>query len=99
MGESVQRAFQELVDRLGRARDAEDFREALCRTAENLQLPKFAYLGLAAGEPPLLIATYPTQWTDHYIASRYDRIDPVISAASAKLLPFKWGGPAYSASL
>jgi DNA-binding CsgD family transcriptional regulator len=39
---------------------------------------------------PVVIFTYPEQWTEHYIAQNYVAIDPVVGAASNNLLPFDW---------
>ena len=58
-------------------------------------LGAFAYLGVPLyhghGNKPLLIATYPKDWTDCYLANRFERVDPVISAAISAHLPFFWG--------
>ncbi|MFT4120821.1 MAG: autoinducer binding domain-containing protein [Bradyrhizobium sp.] len=46
--------------------------------ASALELSCFAYLALPGriGKRPRLISTYPTEWTAHYMRSRYELIDP-----------------------
>ncbi len=87
-------AFQDFIDALEHSTDAVALRTALSKAAENLELPNFAYLGFtdnaAAQEKPLLIATYPVKWTDHYFEEQYERVDPVVSVARSNLLPFHW---------
>ena len=62
-------------------------------TAAALDLSCFAYLGLPRQPQgkPRLITTYPEEWTAHYLRSRYERIDPVITQALQSPEPFQWG--------
>lgn len=39
-----------------------------------------------------VLLTYPPDWIEHYFRRRYDRIDPVIQAASRSLVPVDWDG-------
>jgi DNA-binding CsgD family transcriptional regulator len=61
--------------------------------AAGLGLNCFAYLSLPnrVQPAPLLISTYPTPWTKHYLQQRYERFDPVIISALNKSEPFEWG--------
>src|SRR3546814_11153126 len=38
-----------------------------------------------------LRSSYPFAWTSHYLASRYERVDPVIRQAASTPQPFEWG--------
>src|SRR3546814_14884608 len=68
--------------------------------AAAFELPCFAYLSLpprSGSSKPQLISSYPVAWTSHYLASRYERVDPVIRQAASAPQPFEWGlgcGPA-----
>lgn len=65
---------------------------ALAGAAGALGLPMFAYLLLPEQRSaPSLISNYPSAWTDHYLAHRYDRLDPVIGTAAHTAEPFEWG--------
>lgn len=65
---------------------------ALAGAAGALGLPMFAYLLLSdQTSAPSLISNYPNIWTEHYLAHRYDRVDPVIGTAARTVEPFEWG--------
>jgi len=69
--------------------------------ANALDLGIFAYLFIPkiGDRSAKLISTYPTRWTDHYLASDYDRIDPVIDQARHLTKPFQWGRESWSKDL
>ncbi|MFQ3453996.1 MULTISPECIES: LuxR family transcriptional regulator [unclassified Bradyrhizobium] len=85
--------FQEFIDAIVGAEDAEGFSNALAKTASALDLSCFAYLSLQSEEnrKPRLISTYPTRWTTHYLDKKYQVIDPVIREALQSPEPFRWG--------
>ena len=61
---------------------------------DELSLKNVAYLALHA--PPLTrfnfysLVTYSNEWVERYISQGYVKIDPVIPAASAGILPVDW---------
>jgi LuxR family transcriptional activator of conjugal transfer of Ti plasmids len=85
--------FQRFIDMLAAAKEPEDFSQTMVVIADALDLPCFAYLALPPfpQERPQLISSYPTEWTSHYLESRYQKIDPVIQNVLASPEPFKWG--------
>ena len=89
----MHRIFQRFIDRLSAAEDLAGFSDAMSVTAAALDLSCFAYLGLPRQRhgKPRLITTYPEEWTSHYLRSRYERIDPVITQALQSPEPFQWG--------
>jgi DNA-binding CsgD family transcriptional regulator len=89
----MHRIFQNFIDLLAAADSAADFSNVLTSTANALELSCFAYLALPNNHEakPLLISTYPEEWTSHYLRSRYELIDPVISQALRTPDPFPWG--------
>lgn len=89
----MHRVFQDFIDSLASAQDAADFSDAMAATANALELSCFAYLALPGrtDSKPRLISTYPTEWTSHYMRSRYELIDPVITQALQTAEPFQWG--------
>jgi LuxR family transcriptional regulator, activator of conjugal transfer of Ti plasmids len=89
----MHRIFQDFIERLANASDAENFREAMARAAEALDLSCFAYLTVPArpGGVAGLISNYPLAWTAHYLTNRYERFDPVIIRALDQPDPFSWG--------
>jgi LuxR family transcriptional regulator, activator of conjugal transfer of Ti plasmids len=38
-----------------------------------------------------LISNYPSVWTEHYVQSHYESLDPVIIRALRHSVPFEWG--------
>lgn len=89
----MHRVFQTFIDRLSASVDRADLQSALAEAAAVFGLHSFAYLSLPPrrDDPALLISTYPTAWTTHYLHSRYERLDPVILQAQHGTEPFEWG--------
>lgn len=85
--------FQDFIDRLSDSVDAIDLRAAMAAATAALDLPCFAYLALPQGRrgEVRLISSYPSGWTDHYLESRYERLDPVILRSVHHPDPFEWG--------
>ncbi|QOZ73716.1 LuxR family transcriptional regulator [Bradyrhizobium arachidis] len=91
--------FQAFVDRLVESKSPDDLRQAMAKAASALDLCSFAYLAppRTGSATPLLISSYPTTWTSHYLRRNYERIDPVLAQAFRRPEPFRWGeglGPA-----
>ncbi len=58
----------------------------------HLGFTSYAYLGmrLPGRRDPLLLSTYPADWTEHYMSNAYHEVDPVVSGSAGGLLPFDW---------
>ncbi|MGE5547890.1 MAG: helix-turn-helix transcriptional regulator [Solirubrobacterales bacterium] len=67
-------------------------RQALfARTVEAYGVEKYAYLNISRRFAPWhLESTYPDEWRDHYVASRYDETDVVMTTARKVTVPFAW---------
>ncbi|HEY9537410.1 MAG TPA: LuxR family transcriptional regulator [Kiloniellaceae bacterium] len=90
----MHRTFQAFIDGLSESVDALDLHRAMADVAAAFELPCFAYLSLpprSGSSKPQLISSYPVAWTSHYLASRYERVDPVIRQAASTPQPFEWG--------
>jgi len=89
----MHRVFQNFIDRLSSAQDAEGLHAALTETSAALDLSCFAYLVVPndQGSIARLISNYPAAWTKHYLQKHYERFDPVIIRALARSEPFEWG--------
>lgn len=89
----MHRIFQNFIDLLSTAETFHDFSKAIADTARALDLSCFAYLALKRNtkDEPLLISTYPSSWTTHYLRNNYQAIDPVIEEALKMPEPFQWG--------
>ncbi|WP_454651249.1 LuxR family transcriptional regulator [Bradyrhizobium liaoningense] len=89
----MHRVFQNFIDLLSKAENADAFCETMASTAAALDLSCFAYLALPriAGKKPLILSTYPTNWVAHYLRNRYERLDPIITHALINAEPFRWG--------
>lgn len=88
----MQKAYQHFVDILSGKPNQRELEIALGSAAGALGLPMFAYLLLPEQRSaPSLISNYPDAWTEHYLARRYDRLDPVIGTAARTMEPFEWG--------
>ncbi|QQO20597.1 LuxR family transcriptional regulator [Bradyrhizobium diazoefficiens] len=100
----MRRLFQTFVDGLTESRDSESLRQSMAEIAAALDLCCFAYLSLPHDPKaePLLISTYPSRWTAHYLRHHYERFDPVVVRALRDPQPFEWGlgiGPATHSEL
>jgi LuxR family transcriptional activator of conjugal transfer of Ti plasmids len=88
----VQRVFQRFVERLNDSHDREAFHGAMAEAAGAFGLPCFAYLTMSRERrsAPALISSYPLAWTEHYLRSHYERLDPIILLAQRQTEPFDW---------
>ena len=88
-----------LVEKISSAANPESgidsLKETLNEVAAEVGLGLFAYLDVPlykrSTTKPLLISSYPKDWTDYYLANQFERIDPVIRTAMSGHLPFFWG--------
>lgn len=85
--------FHRFVEQISESRDETSFRAAIADAAKAFDLPLFAYamFGKTTAAPLTLISTYPVQWTDRYLKSHYEGLDPVIGASHETVQPFEWG--------
>ncbi|WP_049823577.1 LuxR family transcriptional regulator [Bradyrhizobium sp. WSM2254] len=85
--------FQAFIDQLIESTDVDDLRLGMAETAAALDLCCFAYLALPSrpDAQPLLISTYPSSWTSHYVQQQYHRFDPVIIQSLRRDKAFEWG--------
>lgn len=61
----IENTFQEFVDAIQTAGDANAFERVAARLTQNLGFQRFAYLRLI-GDDALLISSYPRSWTSRY---------------------------------
>ncbi|WIW50292.1 LuxR family transcriptional regulator (plasmid) [Bradyrhizobium sp. 62B] len=89
---STHRIFQNFLNLLINANNADGFSDALAVTGRALELPCLAYLGWPKrrGENAFVISTYPANWVAHYVRNHYERLDPIIERALATTEPFSW---------
>ncbi len=84
--------FNRFAEQLAGSIDTTDLHNALAETASSLDLTSFAYIfpSLRPGRATGLISTYPEPWKAHYLRSRYEGLDPVISQARLRQETFRW---------
>ncbi|WP_439361583.1 autoinducer binding domain-containing protein [Bradyrhizobium sp. DASA03007] len=90
---SIENTFQEFIDAIQTAGDANAFERIAARLAQKLGFQRFAYLRLT-DEAPMLISSYPKSWTNRYFHLGYQQLDPVILRAKVERDLFSWGGVA-----
>jgi DNA-binding CsgD family transcriptional regulator len=85
--------FQRFVETLNDSDEPEAFRSAMDVAAHALDLPCFAYLRMPRDgrSAAALISNYPTAWTEQYLKSHYEKLDPVVAMAHIDTEPFQWG--------
>ncbi|MCE4226365.1 hypothetical protein HCU64_21695 [Methylobacterium sp. C25] len=83
-------AVQEFMDAVHTASEEVALAGAASRLSDALGFRWFSYLSVGDGKPDV-ISTYPAIWSDHYLCSRYDQVDPVIAASRRQTVPFFWG--------
>jgi DNA-binding CsgD family transcriptional regulator len=74
---------------------SDDLRKAFLEdVAEKFELAHLTYFRLPTNlddtQSPCLATTYPQEWQQHYFASGYGEIDPVLQAGKKGFLPFDW---------
>ncbi|MFE0013743.1 LuxR family transcriptional regulator [Mesorhizobium sp. NPDC059054] len=85
--------FHRFAEQLAGSVNVGDLHDALAEAASSLELPSFAFLfpSLQSARTTDLISTYPKVWTSHYLRSRYEILDPVITRARLCPETFRWG--------
>ena len=81
---------QEFIDAVHTASEEVAFAAAASRLSDTLGFRWFTYLSVGGGKPDV-ISTYPAIWSDHYLSSGYDQVDPVVAASRRQTVPFFWG--------
>lgn len=89
----MNRQFQAFVEALSRSPNVSELGAAMEAIVAVFDLNRFAYLYSPRESPSQvnLISNYPSDWTNHYMANAYDRIDPVIVRVQRTVEPFSWG--------
>lgn len=81
----------EVTSRLLWAEDIPMAQEAFREFAAQANVACYAYGNTRPGlEHPYVESTYPEAWMSHYLANRYQFIDPVVLEAQRSHLPFSW---------
>lgn len=86
----MNRIVHEYFMRIDSAVGQQELCSAVNTTVDSLGFHSFAFLALSDERQPLLVSTYPKEWTCRYIASGYDGRDPVILCARTAQRPFVW---------
>ncbi|MCA6108046.1 autoinducer binding domain-containing protein [Bradyrhizobium cenepequi] len=87
----VESIFQEFIDAIQTATNADEFERVAARLTQRLGFQRFAYLRLT-GDTPMLISSYPKSWTSRYFQLGYQKLDPVVRRARVEHALFGWGG-------
>ena len=87
-------SFELSVSEVESIHSMDELRSFISRLLARYDLKHAVYLAVTLPnhiEPtPVLVSTYPEQWTQRYIEQDYLSIDPVVGAAATSLLPFDW---------
>jgi DNA-binding CsgD family transcriptional regulator len=68
-------------------------RQALDARIKAVGFDRFSYLMIRPPQGPrvrFFITSFPEKWAGHYIDNDFINIDPVVSAISSRVLPFRW---------
>ena len=81
----------ELTTELLWAEDIPSVQAAFRRLARQAGVDYYVYGNSRPGlDQPYIDSTYPQEWMGHYLANRYQLIDPVVLEAQRSHLPFAW---------
>ena len=87
-------SFELSVSEVEAVRSMDDLRGFIGRLLERYDLRHAVYLAVTLPDridpKPVLVSTYPKEWAQRYADQDYFAIDPVVSAAATRLLPFDW---------
>lgn len=86
---SVDGDLRSLIDMAEAARDERMIKSALNRFANSCGFERFAYLQTEGAEIRTF-NSYPEEWQDIYLGSRYFLIDPVVTEAKRRMEMFSW---------
>ena len=86
-------AIEDVCEEFNNSTDLAAMKNIVDMQVKRLGFDRFAYHLMRPPEGPripLALATYPVEWTRRYTERNYVNIDPVVSAAVSRLLPFQW---------
>jgi len=86
----MHRIVQEYFEGVDYAAGPSELCDTISTTAIALGFQAFAFLAVSAESEPILISTYPKEWTDCYIERGYEGRDPVILRAGCVREAFVW---------
>ncbi len=86
--------YQEHIDALREVQSVAALRDAFATSLKNLGVSWFTYGGLrlprTGRTDPVIITTYPDEWSRHYNENRYYETDAVVRSGFQNFLPFRW---------
>lgn len=86
--------FQVLIDSIEHGSEAGTVESVLGRLCSMFDLQNAVYLGVnipqSRSSGIFVATTYRKEWKDHYLAQRYDRIDPVVQTGLRRITPLDW---------
>lgn len=89
------RDYQEHIDALREVQSVAALRDAFAASLKNLGVSWFTYGGLrlprADRTDPVIITTYPDEWSRHYNENRYYETDAVVRSGFQNFLPVRVG--------
>lgn len=85
----MQTGFQRLIDVSSVASTEASLKEALPGLVRDLGFDCYAYLNVQPVRT-YAVSNYPAEWQTRYFDRDYTHIDPVVSAARAKMQAFSW---------
>ena len=90
-GRELDRWVEDLTSGLLWADDVATLQQAFRGFARQAGVDYFVYGNSRPGlDQPYIDSTYPAEWMAHYLANRYQFIDPVVLEAQRSHLPFAW---------
>lgn len=84
----------EVIKKLSEASDIEELEEIFFKAIAELGITNYAYVLKDnpnwSDSEPFYISNYSDQWAEHYLESKYQKIDPVLQTLDEAITPFRW---------
>jgi LuxR family transcriptional activator of conjugal transfer of Ti plasmids len=84
----------DFITKLQSVTSVEDLDRLFTNMMRQLGFNRYAYqLSKAIGHDPtkpVIVASYPKEWVDYYLSSKYHLIDPIVTQSPKEKSPFQW---------
>lgn len=84
---------QDFLEKTRCAKSIDELNALFENVIKSIGFTDWAYVLEESGQEeqgPLILGNYPEKWVDHYIASRYDEIDPILNEGVKEVMPYQW---------
>ncbi len=86
----MQSRLETIIDCMTQASSLDDLQEEILKLRNLFEVEHLVYHSVSNSGEQYAVLTYRPEWVSHYIASKYERIDPVVLGCYKRFHPVDW---------